>query len=371
MLATKPMKASAVKKTDPAARQLVVFMKTLGITKKTEIYMYGEYAYINADLITPVLSVSTNWLKKNAEHMVHYIIIKKKVFVNKYGLTKLLAQSREAVAFQLQDYIYEVIYKLETDSVVIKDDVVTRKTLVKTLDELDLYKMLNIKHELIVQQTQEECGNLRADHAVILNDYTNIKQKYDELLIENKDLECGYQKVLSISKKIAKHIRNSGCAQPLELTSIDISDDEFVDHRRMAREALIAKKKLRHIKKNTTKNILTTGDKPSPPNTSEYFLMRSINPIFTPDGNAIYTWRVDPKLPNNNKPLTVGLQNYDNFKTFSEDCCLGDILQIDFDYIWRQDVYLTEQYSIILSSLISYIEYADENFITKIIKLFL
>ena len=148
-----------IKDSDENTGPLEIFIRDLlGVStneKIIEIYMYNDQAYIIADPLVPILGVQLQWFEKNAVNPTHFIKIKRRIFVNKYGLTILIAHSKEQVAFTLQDYIYETIYRLEKHGSIKTSDIQARKELLNCMEELAIYrKKEDDSVSLINNQTQ-------------------------------------------------------------------------------------------------------------------------------------------------------------------------------------------------------------------------
>ena len=201
-MSIKPNNTKAIKVTDstPETSQLETFINNLGIDKKAELYLYNNQAFINVDIIMQILSVDPKWFIKNSESPTHYITIKKQIYVNKYGLTKILAQSKEAVAFQLQDYIYEVIYKLETNKFVHQDDIESRAMLAKTLAELDIYKTVEDNNKLMLSESEHELKQLETDYAILQQDNNKLLERYEKLLDDFSAINKEHESLKNISK---------------------------------------------------------------------------------------------------------------------------------------------------------------------------
>lgn len=253
-MSTKKSTVIKITKSSDQTAQLETFVNNLGVKQKVEIYKKGTQYYINVDLILPVLSVGLQWFLDNAESTIHYIVVKKRVYVNKYGLTKLLAQSKEKVAFQLQDYIYEVIYKLEKNKTVSTSDIESRKQLALTMAELDVYRATEDRNLLLIETKDYEIKTLSSDIAVLEGDFADLKDKYNQLIEMNNSLSEENRYFSDITKKMAKYIKHCTKAQIDEVYEIDDSDEdaEFVDKQRITRDAqqsktlmesIIAKKK--------------------------------------------------------------------------------------------------------------------------------
>jgi len=366
-------KAVKIKESTDESKQLEVFIKSLGYDGKTDMYKYMNKVYMNSNIIIPVLSVDIDWFIKNSKQPLHYIVIKKNIYVNKYGLTKLIAHSNEIVAFQLQDYIYDVIYKLEKDGFVELKYVESRKKLVKTIAELDVYKSVDFQNKITLEENKEEISQLHADFSILNDEYEKINKSYkdlEELYSESKK-EIKY--ITDISKKLAKYVRFNTKSKPDILFNIENSDEdepEYVDNKRIEKEALIAKKKLiRPVKSTNNKysKILVNNT-----NTKEYYCMRSAQPVLIDkNSNIIYKWVINTELPYEGYTFQVDNIIYDSFRDYCNDYRLGGMDDDDISEILFRSIHITDEKYVILSSIFSVLSYGDENLFNSIIDVFI
>jgi hypothetical protein len=366
-MATKAVKVSS---TTPETAQLEVFVNNLGVEQKAEIYLYNKQAFINAEIILPLLSVDQKWFIKNAESTVHYIIIKKRLFVNKYGLTKLLAQSKEAVAFQLQDYIYEVIYKLETTGSVAISDISSRNDLVKTLTELDVYKSTEARNQTVLRETEDELRILQNDYIATEQQLGKVTELYDNLLSEHYALTKEHNALKLISKKLASYVKLQSSKSTAkdkileELYDIEEVDDEAdVDIDDMKKQAIQAKQELVKINKSLPKK-----KKPVDQNElKQYYIMRSSDSTFARDTDEeLYKWSIVSELPG--EEIKILDETYTDFKKFSQDYALGDISQTTYEYIWYCDITLTATFNQLLTKIFNILPYISEQSVLQILK---
>ncbi len=171
--------------TNLQSNQLATFVASLGIKDNIELYLCGKCVYINISVVLPVLSVDIEWFRKNAEIPTHYIIIKKNVYINKYGMTKLLGQSKQPAAYVLQDYLYELFYKVETEGSVCKEDVVSRKKLITLSDEVNTYKSIIEKTQDAVEIAKEEARQAINDNAMLELENTKLLDQVEQLELDN------------------------------------------------------------------------------------------------------------------------------------------------------------------------------------------
>jgi hypothetical protein len=346
----------------PQSASLETFLTTLGVTGKAELYLCNSNAYLNADIILPVLSVPIQWFLKNAETPTHYIKIKPKsggtsqVFVNKYGMTKLLSQSKEAVAFKLQDYLYELLYKVETEGTVAKDDVSSRRQLVKMTTDLDMYQSTTSAAILETIELKESINTLRTDYAETMAECLRLNVENEKHEATIKDLEIDLNNYKNIANKLAKYVRINSKKPPTEAydDSLDTEDNpedmDEVTSLKITSDAINAKKQLRNIpsKKPSSKPVsaLTVKQK-----TKTVSLLRSA------DGYGVdYKWILSDK------------EYDDSFKQLSKDYCLGDIETPPDIMIWYADIEVTEEKRRIISLFLSLNEFYSEATIVQLIQ---
>lgn len=372
----------------PEAKELEVFVKNLGVGLKPTLYLYEKYVYINIDMLLPVLSVELKWFKKNADYEIHYIIIKKKVFINKYGLTKILAQSKEAVAFLLQDYIYEVIHKLETNGIVSKDDVISREELLKTLSELNLYQVADDTNKTINAKLRDELNELDIHYTIQHNQLTQLRETHTKLEDDYDELESRFKKLQDIATSLAKYIRFSKKKLSDAETSIveELDDSDYDDGmtrsgKHIYREAFKAKKAL---KKTLAKPKLaeTPISDIAPVNKQSYYIMIS-NETVVINNTQMHRWKLTTSLPklNYSKIKTPqkcqvidGMEllieqegkKYKDFKDFSTSCSIENITH-EYDYLWYNDIALSKKEFNLLNTILDIIELSEAFVIDKIL----
>lgn len=260
----KTLKVTKVTKSIPQTAQLEAFISSLGVkAENTQLYLCNSNAYINSNIIIDLLSVDIAWFLKNAESPTHYIKLSKGVFINKYGMTKILAQSKEAVAYKLQDYLYELLYKVETDGFVSIENLPSRDLLneslddlIKTKQDLELYKVCadtNHKISMDFKEDAEQSVRLYTELKIL---YDKLQEQYDILLETNHGLAEESDTYRQLASKLAKYVRAKSKMPPIEAydDSLDNSDydaeeNDEVAELKMVEEAINAKKKLNSMVK--------------------------------------------------------------------------------------------------------------------------
>lgn len=357
--------AKPISATDPASQQLTLFFQSLNVQEQPRVYMYKNNAYIRASVLVPVLKVSLPSFMKSSKKAVHYIIIKGETYVNKYGLTKLIASSTVPAAFKLQDYIYEVIYLLETNGTVSKEDVVSRNELISLMSELDTTKIENNHNSSLVDQYRDDLNELTIDYqkaCISLRDVT-AALKTAEMTIQT--LQRKSDKYHEIALQLAKYVKYISGTKSKKTDTVldelsDISEEsdlEDYEREQITVDAVRAKKRL--LTKEVQKKRVPIKKNTPESKTTSYYLMRSTHGYMC-DRGITYEWKIITELPNCDDPLTVNNQPYDSFKEFSKDYNLGGHETVPFDYIWYMDLNLTDREYKQLSKIISRISIADE-----------
>jgi hypothetical protein len=327
---------------------LEVFVKSLGVQTKAEIFLCNNTAYINIELVLLILSVELSWFIKNASSPEHYIKMNNNsIYINKYGMTKLLGQSKEQVAYRLQDYIYELLYLVETKGKVSIDDVQSRHDLIDSYHEtLKEYKEVN--------------DTLRCDYALTDAENSKLKTEISKLTDENEDLQDELKHITNIANKLAKYVKLKVVNPPSEVESLDIEEyDDEIDIkqvREILSDAVQAEKLLKSGK---------SSKKPKRPIKSKigkvgvcqnYVLLRSINSY---DGE--YTWQ-------------ISIDNLDDdFKKKSAEYMLDEDINILGNsniqgMIWYADALLSDEKKSAVLLFLSLRETYPESVICRLIQ---
>jgi hypothetical protein len=201
------MQITKVKKPNQKSEQLQTFIKSLGVEEKIELYSYNLLVYMNADILSCILSVPLEWFVKNAEIPMHYIKIKSKIYVNQYGITKFIAQSKEEVSFKLQDYLYELFYQVETNGTVSVKDLKSRDEFIKSMQsELKLYKSISDANNNLFNEMQSNNTILKNDYYAIELENEKLTNLVENLNLELKELNSTLNNYSNISNKLSNYI---------------------------------------------------------------------------------------------------------------------------------------------------------------------
>jgi len=317
----KTVKVIKVTKSIPQTAQLETFISSLGVkSQNTELYLCNSNAYINSNIILDLLSVDIKWFLKNAESPTHYLKLSKGVFINKYGMTKILAQSKEAVAYKLQDYLYELLYKVETDGFVSIENLPSRDMLndsldelIKTKQELELYKTCADNNHKISLTIKEDADQVARSYAELKESNGKLQEQYDALIEANQGLAEESEIYRQLASKLAKYVRAKSKTPPIEAydNSLDISDcdgeeNDEVAELKMVEEAVNAKKKLATMIKNHTSAIKANRKKQPIVPEIKVIKKQSFKSMFDDDdGTETITEQIQPVQPA--KPVNVNV----------------------------------------------------------------
>ena len=358
-----------------ATKQLEVFTNSLGVEAKAVIYMYGKHAYINADIVLPVLSVSVKDFKKASTQGIDYIVLKSNLYVSKYGLTKLLAASKEQAAYMLQDYIFEVMYKLETDGQVSITDVDARKQLCMKQAEIEIHEMASSVNERTVHDMADQMRALNSDYAVVNAENKQLAEMIDDLNQQLATSQSDYKNLFKQAKKLARYVRFNTVKKIKEVDELDSSGDELEEAQinidAIRDQGMNAK---RSMNKYTSKGRARRPKSKAPESKKEikklFYVMQSTQSFPGADGTPIHSWKIIERLPANDDILTVSGHQYNSFKEFSEDYRLGGLQQDEHDYIWYSDLIITDVMCEALKKMTDLIQYVSCETYVRIIEVF-
>ena len=259
---TKLLTKPTAKKVKHTNNQLCKFVEALGVKEPLSVYSYQDLIYINIEFILPILLVDLKWFLKNSESPTHYIKLSK-IFINKYGMTKLISQSSQPAAFRLQDYLYDLFYQVESTGYADKT-LPSRTQLFELNNQLTAYKEVNTSITQQLSELNEQIESLRADLATSDEEIATLKDQNATLEIAARDADH-YQ---NIATKLAKCVRYKSRKPPpeafdenLEIDDIhesDEVDDDMLES--IVDDALDAKLELKRVKlaAKTTKSAKST-----------------------------------------------------------------------------------------------------------------
>ncbi len=269
---------------------------------ETEIYKYNNLIYIQASILYKPLNTTPDKFTQSAKSPIHYIKIKNNIFISRYGLFLMVGQSTQPAALKIQDYIYEVLYKLETTGQVKLEDIEKNNLL---LDLTIVKSIEKQKTELIEELTEYK------------NDYLELEKKNKNLIEEN-------EKIIEICKKLTRHLGKNPKATTLIKPIIDkIKIDDYIeDDDSDDLNIGEIKKDINSIKKNN-KNL---------PINNNYYIYQSTNTFVDLENNILYEYKLEPINSDNDEKFMHNNITYNNFKEFSADYLLGGI-KTDIEYV--------------------------------------
>lgn len=245
---SKTLKVRRVVETNNVSEPLQHLIKTLQLANSPIIYECSGKIYIHAKDILSLLNVSNNWFKNNAEIPNHYISIKNELYVNKYGFTKILGQSNEKIALRIQDYIYDVIYKLETTGAVNIEDVESRKALI---EETDYYRVCHIHNKEIADTLHDELKTLQMDYRILSQENEQANKTLEEITNDNKELTKLAKKLINQIKSVCydNSLKKQSFIKPSMEKIIsqfseldDIFNDEYIEKKKYTNKISESKK---------------------------------------------------------------------------------------------------------------------------------
>lgn len=383
-------KAVQIKTITPETKQLQIFINNLGVTNKAKLYKFKQHVYINAAIIAPVLNINLQTFVSRAKQPKHYIVIRKEVYVNKYGLTKLIANSDEEASYRLQDYIYEVIYKLETQGEVKINNIASRKELERVAADLSIFQAIDQKNQLIISQYEDEIKQIQTDNSILEFDIDKYKKENERLTDEIKQLQDENETLTSISKSLAKYVRSNTRSRPVALSEVDIDNETALSNDDIIRKAQQAKKMLlssssttsstssTSITTSTEQKYLTSqtrrGRPPKQPlpeatQNNIYYLMRTPEPVCQHNNSTnIYRWSLRNKLPE--ESIMIKKISYKSYKAYCADYKLGGMNNFIYTELWHCDIELPDETYILFSRIVDLLQHGSIELFDRLVDIF-
>lgn len=250
--------------TSYAAKQLQSFIESLGIKSSVSLYKYDDKVYIDMSPLIRILSVDFKDFAKTSERKVHYIVIKKVPYVNKYGITKLISLSKQEVAFKLQDYLYELFYLSETKGEVSHADLTTRSAFLDSISEAEsLSSIIDEENKKVIDEAYETIATLKCDLSVVESKYQNLLNDYKILSEKSENDVVELDNLRDISNKLARYVKIKSKKPPdvvfsecLDTIDEEVSDLDEDEKKIIVKDAVESKKKIR---KRITKTSSTSS----------------------------------------------------------------------------------------------------------------
>jgi hypothetical protein len=345
----KKIAVKAKKISSEDAKHVSLFLKTLGVKDDITIYIYNSKAYFNYNILE-ILNVEISTFLKTADKVIHFIKIKRELYINKYGLTKVLSCSKEPIAFKLQDYLFELLYKVETNTFTCKEDLKNRNEYIIELSKYNKLKesydiledeLYTIKEEKV--EINEKLQNIICDYSIIEEENEKLKLKISLLEDEKNHLEQEYEHIRKIASKLACHVRFKSKEPPIEAYNDELSDDEYTTYeiKEAKQELKSISKKIKYPEKTFSKQIIPY---------KKYSILRSKDSIESLE----YKWEItDKEISEDIKELS---RNY-----------ILDGKYFPHEMIWYTDVKLSDEKMKAIKLFISVKEYFDESIMTQLI----
>lgn len=268
---TQPAKAKIVIKATPInkptkhSKQLESFVASLGIKERVELYACNELVYLNSNILIPILLVDMKTFLAGAKTPTHYITIKSTIYINKYGMTKLIAQSMAPVAFKLQDYLYDLFYLAETTDNPEVKALDSRAELLEALSEIRLYKSIDENNKQYIAEAEDTIQTMRYDYAKLLEENHTLQESMDKLEEEREDLFEDLETLRRIARALTRYVKIKAKNPPKEAYEIDIEEEslETIDEEtemQIERDAIKAKDSFTFITKKYPSKSTSTAE---------------------------------------------------------------------------------------------------------------
>jgi DNA repair exonuclease SbcCD ATPase subunit len=191
----------------------------------TSLYKCGDITYMDIAPLLPVLSVSVDWLKRNTRDPRYYIEDGRRVYVSKYGITKLLSESREEVSFKLQDYLFELLYTAETQTTMSATDLKSRAELLDCIEKITA-SLTEYKAE-----KNEELEDLRCTYGELEAENKKLTKANNKLTDDVENLKDELAEMRKCASVLAKFARNKSKIVPkiASSESLDVSSDDDME----------------------------------------------------------------------------------------------------------------------------------------------
>lgn len=350
---SKTLKVRRLLEIDNASEPLHHLIKTLNLANTPTIYECSDKIYIHAKEILSLLNVSESWFKNNAGVPDHYISIKNEIYVNKYGFTKILSQSREKIAVRIQDYIYEIIYKLESSGTVGIEDVESRKALI---EETDFYRVCHMHNKEIADVLHDELKTLQMDYRVLNQENDQLNNKLNELSNDNIELTKLVKKIINQIKtvcydnSIKKQLFIKPSMEKVIRQFSDINDmfeDDYIDNKKYVN-------KIKETNEEKTKQDL--------------YILQHINDQYHPNRYWLATRKIEDYINITVKEYIEYSNNYhmpDDEKTVLQKKYIKDI-----QYTYWSTLNISDQKANFLEELLDHLN-CTETQLKKLIDMFI
>lgn len=220
--------------------ELSAFMSTMGLKNSLLLCKAGENLYVACDPLANLLAVKLVDFITSAKTPIDYVKYKGAVCVSKYGITKLIAKSTQPVAYKIQDYMYDLLYRVETGEV---DELVD-----KSIDSRNKLMVELEEYELIVNSAKNHSADLAAADQTLRRLQDENRYLSDEL----EETKTTLAEYMDIANKLGRFVRLKPNA-PVEASSTLLDLDDY-DSDTIVAQAMEAKKALKPKKKKPTQH---------------------------------------------------------------------------------------------------------------------
>lgn len=367
--------------------ELTSCMKKFGITTQHKYcFLKNLYFVLVPEALSRLLNIDMTAILRNAEIGLHFIQLQtEEIFASKYGLVQMIAASKEPISIKFQDYVFELIHKIEENGEVKVGDLQTRQVLMDEIDAnnngLHLFEM-----QYQLQDTQKAYHALDADYGIVMDQLqikTNLLEKAE---IEIKELTAQNRKLREIAEALGKYVKISkttetettkGVYEALEGMDISVDLDDGFDKREVHADAVLAKKRLRANEKKEKveaklgKNVKIAEYMTLEQHAHNWSILRSLYPSDQQD-HPQYTWKLLQNVKDTFKEVSAQvLKDLENgifeepitgiLLATPKDVMLAEILSQG--WVWYDDVTLTELEVKMLQSIFAHQPYLTEQFV--------
>lgn len=170
--------------------------------------LFNNHVYIDIQNILPLFNVKLDNVKKlcKANKDLYYIIQNSTIYFSKYGITILIALSKEQFSLTLQDYIYSLINDYETQNINSEESTSLNKSIksfcrIKTDAEIKLLD-LQKKYEELYQDSKKLATYIKIKKPKIVKLEKDILTKFsDDDLTDEDEIKQQALQVSNSNKK--------------------------------------------------------------------------------------------------------------------------------------------------------------------------
>ncbi len=359
--------------------ELAICMKNLGVaTKQKFCFLQGNYFIYVSEALPKLLKIDMSAILRNCEIGLHFIQMQNEdIYASKYGMLQMIAASKEPVSLRFQDYIFEVLQKIEQNGIVKMEELESRPQLIAEVNKLNFTDEL-YDTQMQLQKAEKEYRSLNAEFICIMDELqvkTNLLQKAEE---EIKTLSKQNYELRDIAEKLAKYVKltksDNETAKKLcdetEMLDISLDLDEQQDQKELHSEAKNAKKRLKSIKDikpisaNSSKEIqhfITLSEQQS----VTWSLMRSLYPTEPTE----YQWKLVQNIKDLFKEVSQKVLSDLDEGIYEEpingiiNANAKDIMLMEISktgWVWYDDVLLNTREVKILSSIFADKSYTED-----------